>query len=219
MRTVVGGAATSANERMGSLAYTAGNRIAFRHEPDVRLAAHEATHVIQQRAGVQLKDGVGRPGDDYEQQADAVADAVERGELAKPLLERSTSVAVDPRPALQHLLAVNAMRLFEPPVSTNPAAGILGAGKGEIVPAGKGPHGPTPERSGGTAGESDAEGDAPASGRAPSAGPGAAVAPLGQPNAAPGPTGQVPATCSGQFGDPFRSGRPNARRRGPGERR
>jgi hypothetical protein len=102
---------------MGSQAYTAGDRIAFRSAPNLNLAAHEAAHVVQQRAGVQLKDGVGRPGDAYEQQADAVAEAVERGESAAPILDRkvaagpsgSTSVA-------QHRLGINATREFEPPV-------------------------------------------------------------------------------------------------------
>jgi hypothetical protein len=102
-RTAVGGAARRANDSMGSLAYAAGGRIAFRHEPDVKLAAHEAAHVVQQRAGVQLKDGVGRAGDGYERHADAVAEAVERGDSAAPLLDAFTPVAAAGRPALQHL--------------------------------------------------------------------------------------------------------------------
>ena len=43
------------------------------------MLAHELTHVVQQRSGVQLEDGIDRPGDPYERQADRVADAVVRG--------------------------------------------------------------------------------------------------------------------------------------------
>ena len=51
-------------------------------------AAHEAAHVVQQRAGVQLRGELddGR-GDPYEHHADAVADKVVRGESAEALLE------------------------------------------------------------------------------------------------------------------------------------
>jgi len=40
------------------------------------LVAHELAHVVQQRAGVSLKGGVGESGDRYEQEADAAARAV-----------------------------------------------------------------------------------------------------------------------------------------------
>ncbi len=86
VRTATGGDAGQAARSMGAHAYTIGDRIAFRSEPDVRLAAHEAAHVVQQRAGVQLKDRVGRPGDHYERQADAAADAVVEGRSAQHLL-------------------------------------------------------------------------------------------------------------------------------------
>ena len=71
----VGGAATAANDAMGAEAYATGNHVAFRAAPDLHTAAHEAAHVVQQRAGVALKGGVGEAGDPYEQHADAVADA------------------------------------------------------------------------------------------------------------------------------------------------
>jgi hypothetical protein len=96
VKAQVGGPAGEANARMGSLGYTVGDRVGFRAPPDVRLAAHEATHVVQQRAGVHLKDGIGRPGDRYEQHADAVADAVVRGESVEPLLDRSPTGAAAP---------------------------------------------------------------------------------------------------------------------------
>lgn len=87
----VGGPAAQANEEMGALAYTRGRHVAFREAPDLRLAAHEAAHVVQQRAGVQLKRGVGDIGDVYEQNADAVAERVVQGRSAVDLLPDSGS--------------------------------------------------------------------------------------------------------------------------------
>jgi hypothetical protein len=69
-------AATEANAAMGSTAYAHGSHVAFRGAPDLHTAAHEAAHVVQQRAGVQLKGGVGEAGDAYERHADAVAAAI-----------------------------------------------------------------------------------------------------------------------------------------------
>ena len=54
--------------------------------PDLRLAAHEATHVVQQRRGVSLKGDVGKPGDMYERQADEAADAIVAGRSAEHIL-------------------------------------------------------------------------------------------------------------------------------------
>ncbi|HEY4239689.1 MAG TPA: DUF4157 domain-containing protein, partial [Kofleriaceae bacterium] len=86
VKAAVGGEGGAAAGEMGARAYTAGDRVAFRDQPDLHLAAHEAAHVVQQRGGVQLKDGVGRPGDPYERQADAVADAVVGGKSAEHML-------------------------------------------------------------------------------------------------------------------------------------
>lgn len=93
VRAHVGGAAKAASERMGAEAYATGNHVAFRQAPDLHTAAHEAAHVVQQRAGVQLKGGVGQSGDPYEQHADRVADAVVRGESAEGLLGQMTGGA------------------------------------------------------------------------------------------------------------------------------
>lgn len=82
----VGGDAASASTAIGAEAYATGNHVAFRNSPDLHTAAHEAAHVIQQRGGVQLKGGVGQAGDEYERNADAVADRVVRGESAEHLL-------------------------------------------------------------------------------------------------------------------------------------
>ena len=82
-----GGAATEANQSLGSQAYATGNKVAFGASPSLHTAAHEAAHVVQQRAGVSLKGGVGSAGDRYEQHADAVADAVVAGRSAEPILD------------------------------------------------------------------------------------------------------------------------------------
>ena len=81
------GAAREAATTIGAQAYATGNRVAFAGTPDLHTAAHEAAHVVQQRAGVHLKGGVGADGDAYERHADAVADAVVRGESAAALLD------------------------------------------------------------------------------------------------------------------------------------
>lgn len=86
VRAHVGGAAQDAAGRIGAVAYATGDDVALPSSPDVRLVAHEAAHVVQQRGGVNLKGGVGEAGDPYERQADAVADRVAAGESAADLL-------------------------------------------------------------------------------------------------------------------------------------
>ena len=71
---------------LGARAYTKGNDIAFAGTTDLHTAAHEAAHVVQQRSGLQLAHAVGQAGDAHERHADAVADAVVRGESAESLL-------------------------------------------------------------------------------------------------------------------------------------
>jgi hypothetical protein len=80
-------AATRASQAMGAEAYAAGDHVAFARAPSLHTAAHEAAHVVQQRAGVQLSGGVGQAGDRYEQHANRVADAVVRGESSEALLD------------------------------------------------------------------------------------------------------------------------------------
>ncbi len=86
VRAHVGGEARASAESMGASAYATGNHIAFQGQPDLHTTAHEAAHVVQQRAGVQLDGGVGQAGDQHERHADAVADRVVRGEPAADLL-------------------------------------------------------------------------------------------------------------------------------------
>jgi hypothetical protein len=81
-----GAQATAGAQAMGAAAFTMGNHVAFAGTADLRTAAHEAAHVVQQRAGVQLAGGVGQVGDRYERHADTVADRVVRGDIAEDLL-------------------------------------------------------------------------------------------------------------------------------------
>src|SRR5262249_35088265 len=62
-------------------------QIAFAGSPDLRTAAHEAAHVVQQRRGVSVTDGVGQAGDAYERHADQVADRVVAGASTEALLD------------------------------------------------------------------------------------------------------------------------------------
>lgn len=78
--------AAESAQAIDAIAYTGGRSIVFdrgRYSPASTegrsLLAHELTHVVQQRAGVQLKNGVGQVGDIYEQQADAMAALVNNG--------------------------------------------------------------------------------------------------------------------------------------------
>jgi hypothetical protein len=73
-------------DAVGAQAYATGNDVVFGQEPDLHTAAHEAAHVVQQRAGVQLYGGIGEAGDQYEKNADAVADRVVAGKSAEHLL-------------------------------------------------------------------------------------------------------------------------------------
>jgi hypothetical protein len=115
VRAHVGGAASDAAAQLGARAYAAGDAVAFTADPDLHLAAHEATHVVQQRGGVRLSGTMGRSDDDYERHADRVADAVVRGEsveaLLDPLAHRgarggSATIQRDPTEAIRALHAL-----------------------------------------------------------------------------------------------------------------
>jgi hypothetical protein len=82
----VGGEARDASSALGAHGYATGDHVAFAESPSLFLAAHEAAHVVQQRAGVHLASAVGQAGDAYEQHADAVASRVVSGESAADLL-------------------------------------------------------------------------------------------------------------------------------------
>jgi len=86
VRAAIGSGAGKSAASLGADAYAVDNRIAFRGPPDLRLAAHEAAHVVQQRSRIALAGGVGQVGDAYERQADAAAEAVVAGRSAQALL-------------------------------------------------------------------------------------------------------------------------------------
>ncbi|HEY0478457.1 MAG TPA: DUF4157 domain-containing protein [Kofleriaceae bacterium] len=100
------GAAATASRAMGAEGYATGAHVAFAGSPTLHTAAHEAAHVMQQRAGVQLSGGVGQPGDRYEQHADRVADAVVRGGSSEALLDEMAGGggAAQASTAVQHRL-------------------------------------------------------------------------------------------------------------------
>lgn len=87
VRAHIGGSSAEAAHALGADAYAVGDSIAFAAPPDLRLAAHEAAHVIQQRRGVRLFGGIGAAGDEYERHADAIADRVVQGMSAESLLD------------------------------------------------------------------------------------------------------------------------------------
>ena len=86
VRVHTGNAADALSRSLGATAFTTGSDIFFRdgaYDPGSsdcqRLIAHELTHVAQQggaTAGVQGKMTVNAPGDEYEVEADQVADTV-----------------------------------------------------------------------------------------------------------------------------------------------
>ena len=94
------GLAAKAASAIAARAFTVNRDIVFgadeyapHTESGRRLLSHELTHVVQQQAGVHLKNGVGRAGDAYETHADAVADLVVKGKQAKPLLQQMPGAA------------------------------------------------------------------------------------------------------------------------------
>lgn len=83
----VGDAATASATAMNAAAYTSRGHVVFAGTPDLRTAAHEAAHIVQQAAGVHVPWGVGRAGDSYEAHADAVAERVVAGQSAEAMLD------------------------------------------------------------------------------------------------------------------------------------
>jgi hypothetical protein len=97
----VGGGAAEASDAIGAEAYATGNQVAFASSPTLHTAAHEAAHVVQQRAGVALDGGMDRPGDAYERRADEVADRVVAGGNAADLLPAAGAHAAHAGEAVQ----------------------------------------------------------------------------------------------------------------------
>ena len=102
----------AAARAIGASAYTVGDQVAFAASPDLRTAAHEASHIVQQRAGVNLSNGVGHQGDKYERHADAVADLVVSGRSAETLLNQMA-------PAGSQALGSQRQAVQRKPIPTN----------------------------------------------------------------------------------------------------
>lgn len=83
----IGGAAASEADRRGAEAYTVDGKVHFRSHPDVRTAAHEATHALQQAVAATEGGKVSKSSDRSEQDAEEVADLVGRGESAEEKLD------------------------------------------------------------------------------------------------------------------------------------
>jgi len=90
-----GGAAAGAADKLDAQAYAYGDHVAFTEQPDLHTTAHEAAHVVQQRAGVG-----GATYQSHEAQADQVADRVVAGQSASDLLPPAGAEAAA-APALQ----------------------------------------------------------------------------------------------------------------------
>ncbi len=91
VRAFVGGDAGEQAQAIGASAFATGDAVAFSGTPSLHTAAHEAAHVIQQRAGVVALKGINPSGSLHERHADAVADAVVTGRSAEPLLDAMPS--------------------------------------------------------------------------------------------------------------------------------
>lgn len=97
VQAYTGSSAAHASRSIGAEAYATGNKVAFvTPSPTLHTAAHEAAHIVQQQAGVQLSGGIGAVGDKYERHADAVADRVVQGQSAEGLLSSFTGIPTTP---------------------------------------------------------------------------------------------------------------------------
>ncbi|MEO8551264.1 MAG: DUF4157 domain-containing protein, partial [Kofleriaceae bacterium] len=106
VRAHVGGAAAESSAALGATAFAHGDAIAFASSPDLHTAAHEAAHVVQQRAGVSVAGGIdGGASDQHEKHADAVADKVVAGESAETLLDQLTKHAASAEAGVQRKMA------------------------------------------------------------------------------------------------------------------
>lgn len=112
VRAYQGSNTTAAAAAIGAKAYTIGDRIGFGRPPDLRTVAHEAAHVVQQRAGIQLAGKVGKVGDVYERHADAVAERVVSGRSSEGLLNQIA-------PAGSRALSLQRQLVQRTPIDTN----------------------------------------------------------------------------------------------------
>ena len=106
VRAEVGGRAAQTTAFLSASAFTHGEQIAFRRQPSLEEAAHEAAHVIQQRQGARIDGGLSRATDAWETRADAIAARVTRGEPAADLLgPPAPAVSATDAPVQRRLIA------------------------------------------------------------------------------------------------------------------
>jgi Domain of unknown function (DUF4157) len=104
VRAHIGGHAAAAAARLNADAYASGEDVVLPPNADLRLVAHEAAHVLQQRSGV-VAAGLGAHGDAHERHADAIADRVVRGEPVGELMAPGALGATASAAAVQrHIL-------------------------------------------------------------------------------------------------------------------
>lgn len=88
IRAEIGGDAGAEAQALGAEAFTDGESVAFKSEPSLRLAAHEAAHAVQQeRGGVPMGGIDAGASDPLEHHADVIADTVVAGQSAEHLLD------------------------------------------------------------------------------------------------------------------------------------
>jgi hypothetical protein len=100
----IGSRASAAARALGASAYTTGGRTAFAGPPDLRMAAHEAAHVVQQRAHVHFSGDLGEAGDVYERHANTVAEHVGQGRSAEALLDQMAPAGSPPAGARRQVV-------------------------------------------------------------------------------------------------------------------
>jgi Domain of unknown function (DUF4157) len=104
IRAHVGGEAGRVATSIGAQAFATGHGVGFARPPDLHTAAHEAAHVVQQRAGAVARKPLrdhNESGAVYERHADLVADAVVAGRSAAGLLDAMPRGGSSTRGALQ----------------------------------------------------------------------------------------------------------------------
>lgn len=120
IRAHTGGEAADASQALGAQAFATGDQIAFADAPSLTTAAHEATHHIQQRAGVSLKNQLDEPGDAYERQADEIAAKVVRGESVEDDLDLIVAAGTGPTGAVVQRETKTNNSTSPPTGTTNP---------------------------------------------------------------------------------------------------
>jgi hypothetical protein len=116
VRAFIGGPSAVAAEAIGAQAYAQSGTVVFKSTPTLFEAAHEATHALEQLAGlVSLPGGVGEKGDGYEAFADQVAALVVSGQSVEAVLRSRLGDAQGGTPG-------EAVQRFAP--TTRPAKGM-----------------------------------------------------------------------------------------------